>query len=102
MNQRTIHYLRDKKGFDVSTDGLRLELVKEIGECHVFFYTSKNIKTTRRTFARNVENLFIAKVVGRSFDTFSFYYPLPTLPLVSSSLAQTFSNVIQGFLGSKP
>ena len=37
MNQRMIHYLRDKKGFDVSVDGLRLELVKEVGESHAYF-----------------------------------------------------------------
>ena len=40
---------------------------------------SRKTNSRRRAFARNVEILFIAKVVRGSFDIFAVVYPVPTL-----------------------
>ena len=59
------HYLGDKQDFDVLREG-----------------PSSSTNSRRRAFAQNVEILFIALVVSRSFDTFAAVYPLLTLATV--------------------
>ena len=58
------HYLGDKQDIDVSSKG------------------PSSTNSRRRVFAQNVDILFIALVVRRSFDTFAVIYPLPTLATV--------------------
>ena len=63
------HYLGDKKDFDVLSEGPLSGI-------------SRGTNSRRWAFARNVEILFIALVVRRSFDTFAVVDPLATLETV--------------------
>ena len=42
-----IHFLRDKKGLDVSTEDASYRMSRGVGENHVDFYTSEYIKNTK-------------------------------------------------------
>ena len=62
--------LGDKQDFDVSSED----------PSGISIISSTNSR--RWASARNVEILFIALVVSRSFCSFAAYYPLPTLATV--------------------